>query len=349
MIAPPAAPPDPDLLLATGLAFWRSKVLLSAVELGLFTALADGPLTAEQLRRRLDLHPRAMPDFADALLALGLLQREGRGPDAVYGNTPATQCFLDRREPGYLGGWLELANTRLYPHWGRLTEALRTGQPQTERRDGGPSVFETLYHEPKRLEPFMAAMSGWSAGLFGLLAERFDFSRFATLADIGGASGELAITVARRHPLLRCTTLDLPQVSTIAEGHIARAGLGGRVRAQPIDYLTQPFPAADVVTMSMVLHEVDLATKRMLIDKAFEALPAGGCLVVVDHLIDDDRRSHGFGLLMSLNMLIEFGDAFGYSGADFDGWAREAGFARTEVIALASPGAAAVAVKEDRS
>jgi hypothetical protein len=344
----PTTPPTPDHILATGLAFWQSKVLLSAVELGLFTALADGPLTAEQLRRRLDLHPRAMPDFADALLALGLLQREGCGPDAAYSNTPATQCFLDRREPGYVGGWLEMANKRLYPYWGRLTEALRTGQPQNELRDGGPSMFETLYREPKRLEPFMSAMSGWSAGNFSLLAERFDFSRFATLADIGGASGQLACTVARRHPQLRCTTLDLPAVSTIAEGHIARAGLAGRVRAQPIDFLTQPFPAADVITMGLILHEVNVATKRLLIRKAFEALPAGGCLIVVDHLIDDDRRSHSFGLLMSLNMLIEFGDAFDYSGADFDGWARDAGFSRTEVMVLAGPGAAAVAWKEDR-
>ena len=349
MIASPATPtptPTPDHILATGLAFWQSKLLLSAVELGLFTALADGPLTAEQLRRRLELHPRAMPDFADSLLALGLLQREGTGPAALYANTPQTQHFLDRREPGYIGGWLEMANARLYPFWGRLSDALRTGQPQNELKDGGHSMFETLYQEPKRLEQFVSAMSGLSAGNFTLLAERFDFGRFTTLADIGGASGQLACVVARRYPHLRCATLDLPAVCRIAEGHIVRAGLAGQVHARPIDFLTDPFPTADVITMGMILHDWDLDTKRLLIRKAFEAIPAGGCLIAVDNLIDDDRRTNAFGLLMSLNMLIEFGSAFDYSGADFDGWARAAGFARTEVIALAGPGAAAVAWKE---
>lgn len=344
-MTPDATSPTPDHILALGLAFWQSKALLSAVELGLFTALADGPLTAEQLRRRLELHPRAMPDFADALLALGLLQREGEGPAAAYSNTAATQAFLDRREPAYVGGWLEMANARLYPYWGRLTEALRTGRPQNELRDGGHAMFETLYREPKRLEQFMAAMSGLSAGNFQRLAERFDFSRFSTLADIGGASGQLACTVARRHPQLRCVSLDLPAVSRIAQGHIARAGLADRVCAGDIDFLTDAFPAADVITLGMVLHDWNLQTKRLLIRKAFDALPPGGCLIVVDNLIDDERRSHAFGLLMSLNMLIEFGDAFDYSGADFDGWAREAGFARTEVIPLAGPGSAAVAWK----
>jgi 2-polyprenyl-3-methyl-5-hydroxy-6-metoxy-1,4-benzoquinol methylase len=188
-------------------------------------------------------------------------------------------------------------------------------------------------------------MTGLSAANVERLAERFDFGRHATLADIGGATGQLARTVARAHPHLRCTTLDLPPVTAIAARHIARDGLESRVQARPINFITDAFPAADVITMGMILHDWNLPTKQLLIRKAYEALPPAGCLIVVDNLIDDARRSHLFGLLMSLNMLIEFGDAFDYSGADFDTWARAAGFARTEVIALAGPGAAAVAYK----
>ncbi|WP_418319520.1 methyltransferase [Piscinibacter sakaiensis] len=338
-------PINPDHILRTGLAFWESKTLLSAVELGLFTALADGPLTAEQLRQRLQLHPRAVPDFPDALLALGFLEREGEGADASYRNTPQTQRFLDRRSADYVGGWLEMANARLYPFWGNLTEGLQTGRPQNELKNGGRSMFETLYEDPQRLEQFMDAMTGLSAANFTRLAEQFDFSRYRSLADIGGATGQLARFVARRHPQLRCTTLDLPAVTPIAARHIARDGLADRVDAKPIDFLAEPFPSTDVITMGMILHDWNLDVKRLLIGKAYAALPPGGCLIVVDNLIDDQRRSNTFGLLMSLNMLIEFGDAFDYSGADFDRWAREAGFQRTEVIPLHGPGAAAIAYK----
>ncbi|NML18716.1 methyltransferase [Azohydromonas caseinilytica] len=336
---------SPDRILQTGTAFWGSKALLSAVELGLFTALADGPRTGEELRRQLGLHPRAVPDFLDTLLALGFLRREGRGEQAAYSNTPETQHFLDRGSPAYIGGMLEMANARLYPFWGDLTEALRTGQPQNEIKHSGEPMFAKLYEDPARLEQFMAAMSGISAGNFSLLAQKFDFGPYRTLADIGGATGQLSCIVAARHPHLRCTTLDLPEVSVIAGRHIERRGLAARVQARPLDFFRDDFPQADVITMGMILHDWNLEKKLQLMRKAYAALPAGGCLIAVDNLIDDERRHNAFGLLMSLNMLIEFGDAFDYTGADFAGWAREVGFTRTEVIPLAGPGSAAVAYK----
>ena len=282
--------PSPDHILDTGVAFWKSKALLSAVELGVFTALADGSLTGEQLRRRLGLHPRAIPDFTDTLVALDLLEREGEGAGAAYANTPAAQRYLDAGSPHYVGGFLEMANARLYGFWGDLSEGLRSGRPQNELKHGGASMFETLYADDERLEQFMAAMSGLSAGNFTLLAERFDFSRFATLADIGGASGQLARLVAARHPQLQCTTLDLPKVTAIARRHIERDGLADRVRAEPIDFIADALPHADVITMGMILHDWNLDTKRALLRKAYEALPSGGCLIAIDNLIDDARR-----------------------------------------------------------
>ena len=338
--------PTPERILQTGMAFWGSKALLSAVELGLFTTLAqDGPLSGEQLRERLGLHPRAVPDFPDTLLALGFLERDGDGESATYRNTAETAAFLDRRSPAYVGGILEMANARLYPFWGDLTEALKTGRPQNEIKHSGEPMFAKLYEDPARLEQFMAAMSGISAGNFTLLAERFDFRPYRTLADIGGATGQLACIVAARHPQLACTTFDMPADPEIARRHIERRGLAQRVDARPIDFFSDPFPRADVITMGLILHDWNLEKKLALMRKAHEALPEGGCLIAVDNVIDDGRRRNAFGLLLSRNMLIEFGDAFDYTGADFDRWAREVGFRRTEVIPLAGPGSAAVAYK----
>jgi hypothetical protein len=122
-------------------------------------------------------------------------------------------------------------------------------------------------------------------------------------------------------------------------------GLADRVAAIPIDFFADPLPKADVITMGMILHDWNLEKKKSLVRAAYEALPPGGAFVVVENLIDDARRENAFGLMMSLNMLIEFGDAFDFTAADFAGWCREAGFSRTEVIPLAGPASAGVAYK----
>jgi predicted O-methyltransferase YrrM len=233
----------------------------------------------------------------------------------------------------------------LYRFWGDLTEALKTGAPQNEIKHSRESMFAKLYEDPARLEQFMNAMSGISAGNFRMFANKFDFSRYRTLSDVGGATGQLSCLVAAAHPHMRCVTFDLPNVAPIATRRIEREGLSERVTAVGGDFFADALPKADVVTMGMILHDWNLEKKKMLIRKAYEALPPGGAFIVIEALIDDARRENAFGLLMSLNMLIEFGDAFDYSGADFKGWCQEAGFTRFEVIPLAGPSSAAVAYK----
>jgi hypothetical protein len=325
--------------------FWPAKVLLSAVELGLFSALGTSPKTAEELRTALGLHPRAVPDFPDALVALGFLDRDGDGPTARYRNTPETAAFLDRRSPRYVGGFLEMANARLYPFWGDLTAGLRTGKPQNEVKRTGTSMFEELYREPQRLEQFMDAMAGISGGNFTAFAETFDFSGYRTLCDVGGATGQLACIVAARHPHLRCITLDLPVVTPIAERRIAAEGLADRITAQGTDFFAERLPTADLITMGMILHDWNLEKKLHLIRAAYDALPEGGAFVAIEHLIDNSRRENAFGLMMSLNMLIEFGDAFDFTGADFADWCRQVGFRETRVIPLTPTASAAAAYK----
>lgn len=338
-------PPDPTTILELGRAFMGCKALLAAVKLGVFDVLAEGPLTGEALRQRLKLHPRAVPDFPDSLVALGMLAREEQGPGARYANTPEADAFLVRRRDGWVGGLLEMFNDRLYPFWGDLEEALRTGRPQNELKHGGRSMFEELYSEPARLEQFLSAMSGISRRNFETLAERFDFSPYRTLCDVGGAAADLSCAVAARHPHLRCTSFDLPVVEPIARAAIARRGLADRVTTAAGDFFADPLPRADVVTMGMILHDWNLEKKKRLIRAAYDALPPGGAFIAIENLIDDARRENAFGLLMSLNMLIEFGDAFDFTGADFREWCTEAGFGRVEVIPLGGPASAAVAKK----
>ena len=336
---------DPSPILQTAFGFWSSKVLLSAVELGLFTKLGDRKLTGAELASEIGLHPRAIPDFSDALVAMKFLERIGDGAVARYSNTPLTALYLDGTSPRYIGGILEMLNGRLFKFWNDLPEALRTGQPQNEMKNGGKGMFEEVYADPARLEQFLGGMTGLSRLNFEALSEKFDFSRFQTLCDVGGATGLLCMEVAKRHPHLRCVSFDLPVVEPIAARGIAASGLSDRVTTASGDFFSDPLPKADVITMGMILHDWNLEKKQRLIRAVYEALPVGGAFVAIEALIDNARRENLFGLLMSLNMLVEFGDAFDYTAADFENWCREAGFQRFEVIHLFGPSSAAIAYK----
>jgi hypothetical protein len=335
----------PDAILQTGFGFWNSKVLLTAVTLDLFTKLDARRLTGAQIGKELALHPRGVADFLDALVAMKFLEREGDGADAKYFNTPATALYLDRQSSRYIGGILEMLNARLFKYWHDLPEALRTGQPQNETKHGEKGIFDELYADPTKLEQFLDAMTGLSRINFEALADKFDFSRYRTLCDVGGATGLLSIEVAKKYPHMKCISFDLPPVEPVARKHIATAGLSDRIRTASGDFFQDPLPKADVITMGMILHDWNLDKKMHLIRAAYDALPPGGAFIAVEALIDNERRENVFGLLMSLNMLIEFGDAFDYSAADFEKWCREVGFKRFKVIHLAVPSSAAIAYK----
>ena len=331
----------PDRIMQLGLGFWASKTLLSAVELGLFTELAAGPLDAEALGGRLGLHPRAARDFLDALVSLRMLERDANG---LYANTPDAGMFLDRTKPSYIGGMLEMANARLYPFWGSLTEALKTGRPQNEAKSGG-NFFEALYADPQRLENFLSAMTGLSLGAARAIAQKFPWRRYKTFMDIGGAQGGVPVEVALAHPHLTGGNFDLSGVGPVFEKYVQSHGLADRLSFYPGNFFTDPLPTADVLVMGHILHDWDLEEKRMLLKKAYDALPTGGALIVFEALIDDERRKNAFGLLMSLNMLIETPGGFDYTGADCQAWMREAGFRETYVEHLAGPDSMVVGIK----
>jgi hypothetical protein len=336
---------DPRRLMQIASGFMASKTLLSAVELKLFTSLGDGPLTGPQIAERIGLHPRALYDFLDTLVSLGVLLRDGEGPGARYQNGAEAARFLDARQPTYVGGILEMASRRLFAHWSHLTEALRTGQPQSEMKGGSNGFFETLYADEQRLEQFLAAMQANQLANFHALFEKLDFTGCHMLLDVGGANAALSIAGARRHPELHFKSFDLPAVLPVARRNIAQAGLLERIDLLAGNFFRDALPSADVITMGNVLHDWDETQKKALIAKAYAALPHGGRLIAIENVIDDARRTNTFGLLMSLTMLIEQAGGFDYTGAQFDAWCRGAGFVRTQIVPLAGAASAAIAYK----
>ena len=331
----------PEPIMQLGFGFWGSKALLSAIELGVFSELADaGALDGEALRERLGVHPRSATDFFDALVALGMLERE----DGRYANTPASELFLDRAKPSYMGGMLEMANARLYEFWGSLTEGLRTGLPQNEAK-GGDDFFGALYADAARLAQFARAMSAVSGAAAQAIASKFPWADHSTVIDVGCAEGAVPAQIAIAHEHITGGGFDLPPLEPIFDAYVTQLGLGDRLSFTAGDFFADSLPEADVLVMGHILHDWDLEEKRTLLKKAYDALPRGGALIVYEALIDDERRSNAFGLLMSLNMLIETPGGFDYTGADCQAWMQETGFRESYVEHLVGPDSMVVGVK----
>jgi O-methyltransferase domain/Dimerisation domain len=327
-------------LIRLGYAFRGAKTLLSAVELGVFTALAEAPLDAGALARRVGVHERGARDFFYALVALGLLTRETQGR---YANAPDVDLYLDRHKPTYIGGLLENLNAREYVVWAGLTAALRTGEPQTGF--GSHPHFGTLYSDQGRLEFFVKGMTGATLPAAQALAQKFPWRDYQSVADIGTAEGCLPVQIALAHAHLGGGGFDLPAVGRLFEDHVASHGLAARLRFYPGDFFRDPLPSADVLVMGRVLHNWDLPTKQMLLAKAHGALPANGALVVYERFIDEARRSRAAGLLSSLNMLIMTAGGFDFTVSDCVAWMRAAGFHGMHSEALTDDHAMVVAYK----
>jgi cyclopropane fatty-acyl-phospholipid synthase-like methyltransferase len=341
--------PDPSKIMQIGMGYWAAKALLAGVKFSLFTHLAGTKLSGKDIKQKLSLNTtdRHAYDWLDTLVSLGFLQREGVMDSSIYSNSMDTEVFLDRKKPSYIGGILEMGNNRLYKSWGDLEEALLTGKPQNESKnaDGNMSFFSDLYKDPTKLQEFMDAMSGIQLGNFMILAKKFDFSKYKTLLDIGGADGLLSIQVCLNHSNIHCSTFDLPPVAPLAKKRIEQFNLSDRITVLGGDFTKDDIPSAEVITMGNIIHGVDEENKQSVINKVYTALPEGGVLITIENIIDDERKVNTFGLLMSLNMLIENGNAFDYMPSDFNRWTTKAGFKRTEIIPLAGPTSAAVAYK----
>lgn len=308
-----------DLEFVMGVAggFWRSRALFSGVELGLFTMLATGPATLEEITGKLGLHARAAADFLDALTALGLLERR----DGRYANAPAAARLLDQNGEGYVGGFLTFMGRALYPAWGRLTDLLKSGSLQE-----GFDSFGEFYRDLDRVRGFMNAMDSASAVVTAYLVERVDWSGHRDVVDLGGARGNLAGSLARAHGHLRTACFDMPPLRPLFDEHMAALGTADRTTFHGGDFLTDALPEADAYIFGHVLHDWDEESRVTLVTRAFEALRPGGELLVYDELIDDDRTGPAHSLLMSLNMKLVRSGAAEYTFADAKRWLGGAGY-----------------------
>jgi hypothetical protein len=336
---------DPSKIMQIGLGFWASKALLTAVNMELFTHLAKGEASGQDIKNTLGLNDRGLYDFLDTLVALGFLKRSGLKKTSLYSNAEDVNLFLDRNKPSYIGGMLEMANNRLFPFWNDLEECLKTGKPQNETKTGGAPIFEALYADEQKLKEFLKAMGGIQMGNFIMFSKVFDFTNYNTHCDVGGAGGLLAAQVVINNEHMKSISYDLPPVEPVAKDNINMMGLSERVSIQSGDFLKEDLPKADVITMGNILHDWGVEDKKMLIKKAYDALPKGGALVIIESIIDNNRSENAFGLMMSLNMNIETLEGFDFSAADFDVWAKEGGFSKTSVMPLTGPSSAVIAIK----
>ena len=238
-----------------------------------------------------------------------------------------------------------MANHRLYGFWGQLTEALQTGQPQSELKEGGESLFATLYADPQRLKEFLSAMSGVSRATNCAIAKQFPWQDVESFVDVGTAQGDLAVQVALAHPHLSGIGFDLPATESVFTEYTDQHGLSKQLDFVGGDFFRDPLPLADVLMFGHILHDWNLEEKKRLLAKAYEALPPGGSVLIYEALIDDDRSQNAFGLMLSLNMLIETPGGFDYTGADCQGWLKEAGFKETRVEHLVGPDSMVVGTK----
>jgi hypothetical protein len=317
------------------LGFRASKCILSAVSLGVFTQLAAGPMDESSLRNATGINARGSRDFFDMLVALNILKRTGD----MYENTPESAHFLDRAKPTYIGGFLEMCDSRLYGFWGSLNDALLTGKAQSEvgKKDSENELFSSIYSSPEKLQRFLRAMTGLSIATGRALAREFPWEQVSSFVDVGAAQGAVAVQLAHIHPHLRGVGMDLPAVEPVFQSYVDEHGLSDRLQFLARDFFKSPLPSADVIVMGQILHDWGMQTRRMLLKKAFDALPDRGSLIVYETLIDDEREKADAGLLMSINMLIMTPEGGNFTGRDCRQWMMDAGFSRTSVHHLTGP------------
>jgi hypothetical protein len=265
-----ASQPDPSKIMQIGMGYWASKTLLTAVQFGLFSLLAGQSKSMKEIKETLQLKTtdRHVYDWLDALVSMGLLRREGLLDNATYTDSSDTEMFLDEKKPSYIGGIFKMSNSRLYKFWGSLDEALKTGETQNESRGGSEMhFFNDLYKNPEKLSEFVEAMSGIQMGNFRMLAHKFDFGKFNTMADVGGANGLLSCILASHYPNVSFINYDLPPVAPVAKKNIEKHNLSDRIKVESGDFFKDPIPSADLVTMGNILHGLNEESKINLMKK----------------------------------------------------------------------------------
>ncbi len=339
-VGPPVADRDlptvsPLPLMQLSIGFWSFKALAAANELDLFAQLSgtDGR-TIDELAEMLDAHQRPVELLVTACASIGLLERR----DRRYVNSALADEFLVPGKAHHFGGWVQMLDRRLYPAWGRLTEAVRTNRPTSWNPDEQAHLFDSV--DPELLALFWEAMHSLSTLTARELGVHVDLSASTALLDVGGGSGAYDIELSRRYPNLRATVFDLPPVCEIAATKIGAAGYEDRIAVTPGDFLADPeLPAGhDVVLLSMIMHDWTPEQDLAILHKCFAALPPGGRIVISELLVNDEKTGPPAAALMSLNMLVETMGR-NYTAAEYEQWLRATGFVDIQTVTFEAPGA----------
>jgi SAM-dependent methyltransferase len=310
----------PAGILRLANSFCDAKALLTAVEIGLFTALHAGPATEEEIRSRFGLHGRGLSDWLGLLVALGLLEKGGKS----YNNGAGADRYLVRGKDSYIGAFLERSNHNLYPAWGRLAEALRSGEQQSG------SDFGTVLGDPAVLGQFVKSMDALT-GVLGpqLIAAYHGWLDYRSVLDVGGCRGNLVSQIVKKYPHLSGAVFDLPQMSPFFDEKMARQGLTGKVTFHGGDFFADPLPRSDVVILGHVLHDWAPQQRKMLVGKAYRSVGPGGVLLIYDRMLDR-ASSRIENLVISLDMLLVTEGGSEYTVAELHTHTRHAGFSSIE-------------------
>jgi acetylserotonin N-methyltransferase len=335
-------PPDPAPVLDLLEAFRRSQAMFAALDLGAFDRLAAGPAALPELARDLGADPDALGRLLDACVALGLLARDG----PRYVNAPAADAYLTARGPLRLTGYARYSGAVLWQLWAHLVDAVREGTNRWKQAFGleGP-IFEHFFRSDADRREFLMGMHGLGQLSSPAVASAFDLGRFRRLADLGGATGHLAVAACRRYPHLRAVVFDLPPVLPLARELVAASGVADRVELVAGDFFADPLPEADLFALGRILHDWAEDKVRRLLRSVYQRLPAGGALLVAEKLLDDDRAGPSLAVFQSLNMLV-CTEGKERTLGEYEGLLREAGFGRVEARRTSAPLDAVLAIKE---
>jgi acetylserotonin N-methyltransferase len=317
---------DPTVVLELIHGFRASKIMFCALELGVFDRLAAAPAAAGPLASELGVDGGALERLLSACAGIGLLERRGEH----YHNQPVASAYLARESPQSLAGYILYSGRALYRLWGNLDDAVREGGNRWRQTFGldGP-LFSSFFRTPEALAEFTRGMHGLGLLSSDAVVGAFDLSGFRHLADLGGATGHLAIAACRRYPGLAATVLELPAVAAFAREYLAGSGLAGRITIREGDFFAGPLPPADLYALGRVLHDWDEERIRLLLGRIHEALPEGGGLLVAEKLLDEDRCGPPGALLQDLNMLV-CAEGRERSASEYRELLRSCGFGRVE-------------------
>ena len=323
------AQPTPEAIMRLAAGFMAAKHLFAANELGVFEALADSPATLDALAARTGLTRRAARISADAMVALGLLERRGD----IYENGPAAAHFLAGVTPADLRPLLRFWDSISYPTWQGLTEALGSGPSR--------QVFDL---DDAQQEIVSAGIEAVLAGPAHALAAVVDFSAHRSLLDVGGGTGSWSIAAVRRHPSLRATVLDLPVTADIARRNVAGAGLTDRISVHAGDAMVDRLPTGhDVFLVANLVHYWSPKDNLGLLRRVRDAAGPGGRLLLADFWTDPTHTEPLFAALMAGEFAVHLRDGDVYSVDEVREWLPDTGWRFVEHRPLTGPQSVIVA------